>query len=90
MSVERVDVGKMRGEFIVNMYLASTRLVQNIHLRAVSESCHAVHQDDIHILDKAIVADNIVGNVVLDVFNHHIVTDFTIMDDRVVDAGVLP
>ncbi|MPN39962.1 hypothetical protein SDC9_187497 [bioreactor metagenome] len=70
------------------MNLASSRLVQHIYFRPVSKSCLSVNQNNIYVLNEAIITDEVIGYVILNVLYYHIVTDLTIVDNSVIDTGV--
>ena len=88
MAVKGINIGKMGGEFVGDMYFSSPGFVQHIDLHSVPECSHPVDQDHIYILDKAIITDSVVGYIILHILDHYIVADATIMNDSAVDAGM--
>lgn len=70
------------------MHFPPTGLVQYIYFRSVPEGCFAIYQDNIHVLYKAIIADVVIGYIVLNVLYNNVVANLTIVDDGIVYTGV--
>ena len=70
------------------MHLPTAGFIQHTDLYSVSKTSEAIYHDHIYILDEAIVTDTIVGNIVLNILNHYIVSHSAIMKHRMADAGM--
>ena len=69
--------------------LAAARLIEDSNFHAVAERGGTITQDDIDILDEAVVGDVIVGNVVLNVLDATVIADGDIVERGAEDAGML-
>ena len=88
MAVEGFEVRFVRRQAVVNGHLAAARFVEHSHLDAVAEAGGAVAEDDVHVLDEAVVGDVVVGDVVLDVLDAAVVAYGDVVQGGVEDAGV--
>ena len=79
MAVECFEVGFVGCQAVVNRHLAAAGLIQDSDLNAVAEAGGAVAEDDINVLDETVVANIIVGDIVLDIFDAAVVADGDIM-----------
>ena len=70
------------------MHFPATRLVQHIYFGSVPERCFTVNQNNIHVLYETIVADDVIGNIILYAFDDHVVADPAVVNNRVVNAGM--
>lgn len=77
------------GEVVVDGDLTSSCLVEDSYLSTVAEGGPAIHQDDIDILDEAVILDVVVGYVVLDVLYAAVVAHRDIVERGMVDARML-
>ena len=89
VAIEGHDVGNVGGQFVVDGHFTSAGLVQHGHFHAVAEGGSAFHQDAVHVLNEGVVADVIVGDVVLYVFDAAIVSHRYVVQGHVAQGGVL-
>ena len=61
-------------KFIINQYFPPTRFIQYGNFYSITKSGTAIYKDNINILNKCIISDFIVRNVVLDVFNTAVIS----------------
>src|SRR5690554_1811336 len=71
------------------MYFSPAGLVEHVYLNPVAERGSAVHQDHVHVLNKAVVANGIISNVILNVFDHHVIAYKAVVEDSLIQAGLL-
>jgi hypothetical protein len=71
------------------MYFPTTGFIQYVHFNTIAKGCEAIHKDHIHVLDKTVVTDGVVGDVVLHVLDHHVVTYRAVVKHRMTDTGML-
>ena len=89
MAVESLEVGLVGRHAVVDGHLAAARLVEHGHVDAVAERCRTIAEDDVHILDETVIADVVVGDIVLDVLDTAVITDGHIVERSMEDARVL-
>ena len=89
VAVEGHHVGLVGGEPVIDHHFPAAGLVQDGDFDAVAEGRDAVGQDDVDVLDEGVVADPVVGDIVLDVLDAAVVADLDVAQGRVVEAGVL-
>ena len=89
MPVHGQHIGGLGAEPVEDFHLPAARLVQHGDFHSVAEPAGTVRQDDVHVLDIAVVADIVIGDVVRDVLYQGIVPHRDIMQGGVSDAGVL-
>ena len=89
VAVESLEVGLVGRHAVVDGHLAAARLVEHGHVDAITESRGAVAEDDVDVLDEAVVADVVVGYIVLDVLDTAVVADGHVVQRGVEDARVL-
>ena len=70
------------------MYLAASGFVEHIHFHAIAESGFPFNQYYINILYKAVVSDNIVCDIVLNIFDDDIIANSAIVNYGTIDAGM--
>ena len=86
MAVEGQYIRQAGAQFVEDRDLASTALVHYRHAYAVAEGGTTVHEHRVDVLDTGVVADTVVGNVVVDIENMHIVAYLAVVDSGVVDT----
>ena len=86
VTVEGEDIRQAGGELIENRNLPSAAFVHHRHAHSVSERRLAVHEDGVDVLDTGVVADVIVGDIVMDVIEVRIIAHFAVMQSGVIDA----
>ena len=86
VTVKRQDIRQAGGELIENRNLPSAAFVHHRHANLVAERRLAVHEDGVDVLDTGVVADVIVGDIVMDVIEVRIIAHFAVMQSGVIDA----
>ena len=76
-------------ELITDKHLAATGLVQYRDLNIVSERRVPIYQDNIHVLYQRVVANTVVGDVILDVLDQAVVADLHVVQVGFSDTGML-
>ena len=67
VTVKRQDIGLVRRKFIIDKYLSPTCFIQHRYLYPITKFTQTIYQDNIHILNKCIMPDFIISNVILDI-----------------------
>ena len=86
VTIQGEDIRQARTQFVEDRDLTTTAFVHHRHTHTVSERALSVHEDCIHVLDAGVVADMVVGDVVMDVVQVCVVTDLAVMQGGVVDT----
>ena len=68
----------------------SARFIKDIDLDSIAERCFAIGNQVRHILQIRAVADDIICNVVPDMFDHAVVSYHDIVEGSVENSAVLP
>ena len=89
MAVKCHDISLMSRQTVVHHHFTSSRFIQYGHFYPITEFTTAIHQDDIHVFDKGIVTNLIVGYIVLNVFNATMVADCHIVQRGLIQASML-
>lgn len=89
MAVEGFEVCLVGRETVVDGDFASAGLVEYGDLYAIAEAGGSVADDNIDVLDEAVVLNVVVGDVVLDVLDAAVIADGDIVQRGMEDAGVL-
>ena len=89
MTIERHDVGLMGRQLVVDENLATTRLIEYRDRCTIAECRFALHQQDVHILNEAVMADIVVSDVVTDILDAAIITYRDVVQRNVAQSGVL-
>ena len=80
MAVQGDDIGQMSRQLIEYRDLPAAGFIQYGHQRSVAESGAASRYQQIDILDDAIVSDFVIGDMVGNIFNQHIVAQAAIVE----------
>ena len=88
MAIERHEISLMCRKIVVDIHFTSSCFVQNGHFYPIAETAFTVDQNDIHILDKRMIANLIIGYIVLDVFNQAIVADRHLVQGDMTQTGM--
>ena len=89
MAIETKHIGLVGGKAVVDRHLAATGLVQYRDLNIVSERRVPIYQDNIHVLYQRVVANTVVGDVILDVLDQAVVADLHVVQVGFSDTGML-
>jgi hypothetical protein len=89
MPVQGHHISLLGGEAVIYHHLASAGLVEDGNLDAVAERGVAVAQNDVDVFDESVVADAIIGNIIVNAFYAAVVSYFDIVQGDVIEAGVL-
>ena len=73
----------------MNGNFSSARLIQYSYFHSVTKAGGSVAEDDLYVLNEAVVLDIVVCNIVLDVLDATIVADGDIVQGGVEDTGML-
>ncbi len=88
VTVERHDVCQAGGKAVEDRYLTSPTLVHHGYAYAITECRLTVHEDSVDILDTRTASDAVVGDIVVDIVESHIVAQLYVVEHGVVDAGI--
>ena len=88
VTIERQHISQTRGQFVEDRNLATTTFIHHRYTHAVTESCLAIHQDSVHVLDTRLFTDAVVSDVVVDIVQMAVVIYFHVVQRRVEDTGV--
>ena len=88
VAVERHHVGEAGTQTVEDRYLAAATLVHHRHAHTVAKSGLAVHEDGVHVLDTSVVADAVVGNVVVDIVEVHVIAYLAVVQYGMLNAGM--
>ena len=88
VAIQRQYVRETGAQLIENRNLTTAAFVHHRHTDAVTERRPAIHQNGIHILDAGVVADMVVGDIVVDVVQVALVAHFAVVQHGVVDSRV--
>ena len=72
----------------MNRHFTSTRFIQYSYFNAIPKLAPAIYQNDIYILYKCIVPNDIVGYIVLYILNTTIIAHRYIMQSRMIQSGM--
>ena len=89
VAVECHDVSQVSRQLVIDNHLTTTRLIQYRHLHPITELRYPVHQQDIHIFDKRIVPDFVIGNIILDILDTAVISYRHVMQRHVPQTGML-
>ena len=78
----------MRRQIVMDGDFTSSCFIQDIHFNSVAECGIAISNDVGHIFQIGAVSDNVVGDVVADMFDHTVVSDYHVVKCGVEDAAV--
>ena len=90
MAVKRHHIGCLGGQTVENHHFTTSGLVKHSHFHSISETAHPVRKDDVDVFDEGVMADSIVGDVVLYMFDAAIVADCHVMECGIGDSGMFP
>ena len=89
MTIHRHDVSQLGRKLVADSHLTSACLVEHRHLYAIAEASLAIHHNVIHILDVSVLADGIVGDVIVHILDVASITNGNIMQGDVPQACML-
>ena len=72
----------------MNRHFTSTRFIQYSYFNAIPKLAPAIYQNDIYILYKCIIPNDIVGYIVLYILNTTIIAHRYIMQGRMIQSGM--
>ena len=73
----------------MDRHLAATGLVQDRDFDVIAERGVPIYQDNIHVLYQRVVANTVVGDVILDVLDQAVVADLHVVQVGFSDTGML-
>ena len=79
MTVQCDNISQWSRQAIVNRNLTPAGLIQDRHLDIIPERSLAFHQHNIYILDKAVITDLVISDIILYVLDQHIIPQRAIM-----------
>ena len=88
MTVEGEDICETCAQFVEDGNLPSASFVHNRYTHSVSERAGTIDEDSVDVLDTGVVADIVVGDVVMDIVEVRLVAHFAVMQHRVIDTRV--
>ena len=86
VTVNRLQIGLVRGQPLMDLDLASARLVQDGHLDAVAEGRRTVHVDLVDVHHQRARADVVIRQIAADVRNARVVADRHVVQRRLVKS----
>ena len=87
MAIKGHDISEAGRETVEDGDLASAAFVHYGYADSVTERGLAINEDRIDILDTGVLPDTVVGNIIVDIIEAHIVSDLHIMEHGMVDTG---
>ena len=85
VSVERLDVGKLCGEVVVNKNFSSSSLVDGLNHSSIAKSSLSFHRDVSHIFNHDMGADAVISDVVFNIGDKGVIPNGTVVQVCVVD-----
>ena len=89
MTVQCYNISQWSRQAIVNRNLTPAGLIQDRHLDIIPERSLAFHQHNIYILDKAVITDPVISDIILYVLDQHIIPQRTIMQGNMTKPAML-
>ena len=71
---------------VEDRYLTSTAFVHHGYTNPITETGLTIHQDGVDVLDTGVLSDAVVGDIVVDIIQAHIVAHLHIVKHGVVDT----
>ena len=79
MTVEGEDICETCAQFVEDRNLPSASFVHDRYTHSVSERAGTIDEDSVDVLDTGVVADIVVGDVVMDIIEVRLVAHFAVM-----------
>ena len=83
VAIEREYIGKRGGEAVKDRYLSTAAFIHHRHTHSVAESCFPVHKNRVDVFYAGVIANVVVGNIVMDIIQMTIIAYGAVVNHRV-------
>ena len=79
VAIQCHDICLVCRQTVVNIHLTPASFIQHRYFYTIPKTAPSIHKDNIHILDECAVANLIIGDIILHIFDIAVITDHHII-----------